>query len=172
MPDDVWFQFRRDDPSETSGSGRQISPARIATCRDEAYKRYLIGPSRAKSIGTAGGDPSAEGRHRLGLAGGGRSTRRSDDRGTPVARSFSYGLPVETTSGEARLTATFPLGFAVAQMKKLILSLRPTTRGTRSDLRPRSRRSSRWRSAESYSAANGPVAGDRLAVPQRGTIPR
>lgn len=130
---------------------KQLTPSLIATCRDKAYKRFLIGPLRAKSL-----DQKEEFLHNREAIGpawtltGGSLTGQTAE-GRPCAL-LSYDFRSSKTS-EARLSGVFPLGFPVASMKKLILSLRPDLSWNALDCQIEAG-GQRWTSAEPYNAGN------------------
>jgi ABC-type glycerol-3-phosphate transport system permease component len=149
VADDVWFQSVETLLEKWS---RRISPARIETCRDKAYKRYLIGPIRVKSL-----EQQEEILRRKEPIGsvwrveGGTFTDQATEKRPCALLSYDFraGGP-----REARLTAVFPLGFPVARMKKLILSLRPDQSWNALDCELEAD-GQRWKSAEPHSAVNG-----------------
>ena len=129
---------------------KQLTPRLVASCRDKAYKRLLLGPVRVKSIEQQetilrGAEPIA----RVWRAECGSLAEQSAE-GRPCAR-----LAYDFAAGErrVRLSAVFPLAFRVAKLKKLVLSLRPdhTWHALDCELEADGRR---WRSVEPFLATN------------------
>lgn len=130
---------------------KQLTPSLLASSRDKAYKRYLIGPLRAKSM-----EQQEEILRRTEPIGStwqaqGGALAEQTTEGRPCAL-LSYDFR-QSEAREARLSAVFPLGFPVAQVKKLVLSLRPDQSWNALDcaLEADGRR---WTSAEPYNAAS------------------
>jgi ABC-type glycerol-3-phosphate transport system permease component len=119
LADDQWFQS---EETLLAAWTRRLTPNLIATCRDRAYKRFLIGPVRAKHLdqreeilGVGQGIAGA-----WHVEGGTLADQTTESRPCALlAYDFRSG------GGTVTLRAEFALGFPVSEMKKLILSLRP-----------------------------------------------
>ncbi|MFW6163477.1 MAG: ABC transporter permease subunit [Planctomycetota bacterium] len=147
VSDHVWFES---EETLLAKWRKQLSPRTLRTARDAAYKRFLLGPVRVKSIAQV------------------EETPRRDE---PIAEVWSVEggtLADQTTEGRpcallaydfregdqrARLTATFPASFPVARLKKLVLSLRPDHTWHALDLELEAD-GRRWRSVEPFLATN------------------
>ncbi|MBM4030401.1 MAG: carbohydrate ABC transporter permease [Planctomycetes bacterium] len=150
VADDVWFQSAETLLAKWKA---QLTPNLIATCRDRAYKRYLIGPVRVRSLEQQEeilrrGEPISA----LWKGEGGSRPLREQTavEGRPCAQ-LSYFAP--EGSREAKLTGVFGLGFPVERMKKLILSLRPDHSWNALDCALEAD-GQRWASAEPANAGN------------------
>ncbi|HPD14078.1 MAG TPA: ABC transporter permease subunit [Planctomycetota bacterium] len=129
----------------------QVTPNLIQNCRDRAYKRFLIGPIRAKSVEQQEeilrrDEPIAAVWQVQGGALAGQATE-----GRPCAL-LSYAFE-KGANREATLTAVFPLSFPVERMKKLILSLRPDHSWNALDCTLEAE-GQQWESAEPYNAGS------------------
>ncbi|NQT53210.1 ABC transporter permease subunit [bacterium] len=119
ITDDLWFVS---EETLLAAWTKRVTPHAVSTCRDAAYKRFLIGPVRVKSIEQkeetlGGGDAIAP----LWTALGGQ-VRNEEGEGRPCAL-LSYQFAGDEK--KAVLQGVFRIGFPVEQMKKLVLSLRP-----------------------------------------------
>jgi ABC-type glycerol-3-phosphate transport system permease component len=176
----VFFAAAQDLPEKAWGEplpallekwSAQVTSNLIKTCRDKAYKRYLIGPVRVKSTRQQEeilrqDDPIAS----VWSVTGGSLVEQNDAEECPCAllsydfRRATAGLPSRVPAArsdeptvapptEAQLSAVFPLRFPVGTMKKLVLSLHPDHSWNALDctLEADGRR---WASAEPHNAAN------------------
>jgi len=148
VADQAWFESVETLLEKWS---RQLTPSLIANCRDKAYKRFLIGPLRAKSIEQQEetlrrAEPTASVWQAQGCTLANQTTE-----GRPCAL-LSYDF-AKSGKREATLSAVLPLGFPVAKMKKLILSLRPDHSWNALDATLEAD-GQRWASAEPYNAGS------------------
>ena len=147
VADHAWFQS---EETLLAAWRKQLSPRLVATCRDKAYKRFLLGTLRVKSVEQVEETPRRdEPVAALDPPDGGALAGQTAE-GRPcalLAYDFSQGEP------RVRMTATFPVSFPVAKLKKLVLSLRPdhTWHALDCELEADGRR---WRSAEPFLATN------------------
>lgn len=148
LRDDLWYQS---EETLLAAWRKRLTPNLIATCRDNAYKRFLIGPVRVKSLeqqeDTLRGDEAIS---EVWDVAGGRVTEQTEE-GRPcalLAYEFTQG-----GQGQVVFRAVFPLGFPVARMKKLILSLRPDHSWHRLDCQLEAD-GKRWESREPFYATN------------------
>jgi len=148
VSDHAWFESAETLMEKWS---KELTPNLVETCRDAAYKRFLIGPVRAKSTKQVEetlrrDEPIAD---PWKVAGGALATETSE--GRPCAR---LGYRMGTDGPSVSLTGEFPLGFPVADMKKLVLSLRPDHTWHALDCQLEAD-GQRWRSVEPFFATNG-----------------
>ena len=148
MPDHLWYQSAE---TVLERWRKQLTPHLVKTCRDKAYKRYLIGPVRVKSLEQEEVTlRKAETIASVWTVDGGTLTDQTTE-GRPcalLACDFADGK----TSAVA-IRAELALPFPVEQMKKLVLSLRPdhSWRPLRCILEADGKL---WRSREPFYAAN------------------
>ena len=149
IADHAWFES-----AETLQQrwGAQLTPNLIRTSRDRAYKRFLIGPVRAKSIEQQEeilrrDEPIAE----VWSVKGAALAMQTAAEGRPCAL-LAYDFQTAGQS-QATLAAVFQLGFPVHRMKKLILSLRPDHSWNALDCTLEAD-GQRWESAEPYNAGS------------------
>jgi len=129
----------------------RVTPHLVAECRDKAYKRLLIGPVRARSVeqheeGLRRGEPISA----LWQAAGAALTEQTAE-GRPCAL-LAYDFR-EADRRQATLSAVFPVGFPVAKLKKLVLSIRPDHSWNALDCTLEAD-GQRWTSAEPSNAGN------------------
>ena len=120
MPDHLWFKCTE---TVLAAWGKQLSGHLVRTCRDKAYKRYLVGPARVKSVEQQEetlrkDEPIAS----VWSVEGGTLTGQATE-GRPCAL-LAYDF-AGRGSGRVAFSAEFPLAFPVGKLKKLVLSVRP-----------------------------------------------
>ena len=120
VSDQAWFESPE---TLLKAWAKQLTPNLIRSCRDKAYKRFLVGPVRAKSFEQQEeilrrDEPIAS----VWKAEGGSLSEQTAE-GRPCAL-LSYDL-TKDDERQVRLSGVFPLSFPVAKMKKLVLSFRP-----------------------------------------------
>jgi len=147
VADHVWFQS---EETLLAAWGKQLSPRLVASCRDKAYKRFLLGPVRVKSVEQQEEILRREEHIASVWQVVGGTLAEQTTEGRPCALlSYDFG------EGErrVRLSAVFPLSFPVAKLKKLVLSLRPdhTWHALDCELEADGQR---WRSVEPFLATS------------------
>jgi len=117
--DDLWF---KSEETIAAGAMRYVTPNLVATCRDRALKRFLIGPVRVKSIEQREETlrPDEPIHSVWSVAGGALREAKGEGR-----RCALLDYRFEGDRREVMLTGVFPIGFPVAKMRKLNLGLHP-----------------------------------------------
>ena len=147
VADHLWFKT----PETLLAEWRKhLSAKLVRTCRDGAYKRFLLGPVRVKSIEQHEDTPRRDEPIADVWAVEGGVLARQAAEGRPCAL-LSYDF--REGARQATLTADLPLAFPIAKLKKLVLSLRPDHAWHALDCMVEAD-GQRWRSAEPFLATN------------------
>ena len=147
VSDHAWFET---DETLLAKWRKQLTERTVRTCRDAAYKRFLLGPVRVKSIEQVEETPRRdEPIADVWQIEGGTLAEQTAE-GRPCAL---LGYDFREGGTQVRLTGVFPLSFPVGKLRKLVLSLRPDHTWHALDLALEAD-GRRWRSEESFLAAS------------------